>query len=181
MVVSRPAPRRHVFVDESKQGRYLLVASVHLSTELAVARKALRELTLPGQRRIHMKKESNARRRQIAAALCALGVEATVYEASRSHGHELAAREACLRGLIGDLPLSETLMVLERDDSCLDWDRQTLYQLVRAAERPDLSYQHHRAADEQLLAIPDAIAWCWAKGGDWRRRVEPMVVAVRPV
>jgi hypothetical protein len=32
-----------------------------------------------------------------------------------------------------------------------------------------------------LLAIPDAIAWCWAKGGDWRRRIESVVTDVREV
>jgi hypothetical protein len=34
-----------------------------------------------------------------------------------------------------------------------------------------LRYEHRRAAAEQLLTLPDAIAWCWAKGGDWRRRI----------
>ncbi|WP_228516893.1 hypothetical protein [Curtobacterium sp. VKM Ac-1376] len=23
---------------------------------------------------------------------------------------------------------------------------------------------------EPLLALPDAVGWAWAKGGDWRRR-----------
>jgi hypothetical protein len=45
--------------------------------------------------------------------------------------------------------------------------------------RDTLRYQHRRAATDQLLAIPDAIAWCWAKGGDWRRRIDPVVTMVR--
>lgn len=30
-----------------------------------------------------------------------------------------------------------------------------------------------------LLAVPDAIAWCWAKGGQWRDRVQLLVTEVR--
>ena len=44
-----------------------------------------------------------------------------------------------------------------------------------------MQYRHEAAAAEELLAVPDAIAWCWAKGGDWRRRVEALVVDVRQV
>jgi hypothetical protein len=29
--------------------------------------------------------------------------------------------------------------------------------------------------------LPEAIAWCWAKGGDWRRSIEPVVADVREV
>jgi hypothetical protein len=28
---------------------------------------------------------------------------------------------------------------------------------------------------EPLLAIPDAVGWAWARGGDWRRRAQPMI------
>ena len=32
-----------------------------------------------------------------------------------------------------------------------------------------LQYRHERAAQEPLLAIPDAIGWAWARGAGWRR------------
>ena len=44
-----------------------------------------------------------------------------------------------------------------------------------------MRYGQHRAATEQLLVLPDAIAWRWAKGGDWRRRIGPVAVDVRGV
>ena len=74
-----------------------------------------------------------------------------------------------------------TPIPVEQDDSLLDWDRRQLYALARDARLPLLRYQHQRASAEQLLAIPDAIAWCWAKGGDWRRRIQPVVTTVRRV
>lgn len=43
----------HVFVDETKQRGYLVVAVVVPPTDLARCRKAVRGLILPRQRRIH--------------------------------------------------------------------------------------------------------------------------------
>lgn len=71
-------------------------------------------------------------------------------------------------------------LILEQDDSLLAWDRRQLYRLARPLVG-DVQYRHSRAADELLLCVPDAIAWCWAKGGDWRRRIVPLVEAVEPV
>lgn len=172
----------HIFVDETKDRDYLLVASIHVSGELDELRKLMRGLVLKGQRRVHMKKESDSRKRAIAAAICGAGVTATIYDAGRRYRDELDARAACLRGLVDDAAhQGDILLVLEQDDSLLDWDRRRLYALVRDAHFPQLRYEHRRASAEQLLAIPDAIAWCWAKGGDWRRRIGPAVTTVRSV
>jgi hypothetical protein len=73
-----------VFVDESKQREYLLVAAVVMSGDLADARRALRALVMPGQRRLRMKKESDARRGAIVDAIASTGAIATIYEAGRA-------------------------------------------------------------------------------------------------
>jgi len=152
---------RHVFVDETKERDYLLVTSVHVSGELDDLRKLMRSLVLKGQRRVHMKKESDQRKRAIAAAICGTGVAATVVDAGRRYRDELDARAACLHGLVDDAAgHGDVLLVLEQDDSLIEWDRRQLYTLAREAQLPLLRYDHRRAATEQLLAIPDAIAWC---------------------
>ncbi|MGI8414348.1 MAG: hypothetical protein ACR2QA_18020 [Solirubrobacteraceae bacterium] len=172
----------HVFVDESKDRAYLLVASIHVSGELEDLRKLMRGLVLRGQRRVHMKKESDPRRRAIAAAICGAGVSATVYDAGQRYRYELDARAACLRGVVKDAAgRGETMLVIEQDDSLVDWDRRRLYALAREARLPLLRYEHRRASAEQLLAVPDVIAWCWAKGGHWRHRIGPAVSTVRQV
>ena len=123
---------RHLFVDETKERDYLLVASLHVSGDLDDLRKLMRGLVLKGQRRVHMKKESDSRKAAIAAAICGAGVTATVYDAGRRHRDELDARAACLRSLIDDASRQEdTLLVLEQDDSLIDWDRRQLYALAR--------------------------------------------------
>ncbi|WP_271035511.1 hypothetical protein [Mycolicibacterium monacense] len=55
----------HIYVDETKQRDYLLVASVHVSTDLAALRQMVRSLLLPGQRYLHMKDEKDGRKRTI--------------------------------------------------------------------------------------------------------------------
>jgi hypothetical protein len=172
--------QQHWFIDETKQRSYLMVASAHRGDELDELRKLIRGLVLKGQRRVHMAKESDPRRRAIAAALCGAGVTATIYDAPRGdYPHEQAARAACLAALITDAShFPDVSLVLERDDSLLAWDRRRLYQLTHHLENR-VRYSHQRAAQEQLLAIPDAIAWCWARGGDWRRRIAPVISDVR--
>jgi len=166
----------HVFVDETKERDYLLIASVHVSGELDDVRKLMRGLVLRGQRRVHMKKESDPRRRAIAAAICGAGVTATVYDAGQRYprSRRLPARPGRGRGRPGRHPAR-------------DRTRRLTARLGSApALRPRqggaaTALEHRRASAEQLLAILDAIAWCWAKGGHWRRRIQPAVTTVRQV
>ena len=171
----------HVFVDETKRRGYLLVASAVVTGDLAPTRRMLRGLVLPGQRRLHMKDESDSRKRSIATAIAVSGVQATIYDAGRRHRTERERRAECLRSLVVDLAGQDIAMLVpEQDDTLVASDRKLLYRATRDAGCADLRYEQ-RAATEQLLALPDAIAWCWAKGGDWRRRIEPVVTDVRTV
>lgn len=174
---------RHIYVDETKQRGYVLVASVHIANDLDDLRKAMRGFILRGQTRIHMAKESDPRRRTICDAICAAGVNATIYDAGQRYKDPLAARDACLQALIRDITVGEqTLLVLEQDDSIIHWDRQRLIELTRTqGHRDTLRYEHHRAKSELLLAVPDAIAWCWARGGQWKRQIRPVISAVKQV
>lgn len=60
---------RHIYVDETKERGYVLVASVHIADNLSDLRKTIRGLVLRGQTRVHMAKESDPRRRAICAAI----------------------------------------------------------------------------------------------------------------
>jgi len=173
----------HVFVDETKHRGYLLVASAVPHGDLDPLRKLIRGLILPGQRRLHMKNENDQRKRSITAAITNSDVRATIYTAERRYRTERDSRAACLQALVADIATrGDTILVLEQDDSLIPWDRRHLYDLARQSGCAEtLRYQHQRASAEILLAIPDAIAWCWAKGGDWQRRVEPVVADVQRV
>ena len=130
-----------------------------------------------------MKDESDPRKRSIATAIAVSEVRATIYDAGRHYRNERERRAACLRAIVEDAAAAgHAMLVLEQDDSLLSWDNQHLIEYTRAAGcRDTLRYEHRRASADLALAIPDAIAWCWAKGGDWRRRIEPIVTDVREV
>jgi hypothetical protein len=172
---------RHVFVDETKERGYVLVAASHAASDVAQIRKAMREFVLKGQTRLHFAKESAPRRRAIIGAICGTGVSATVYDAGRRHPSQLEARAACLRAVIEDhADEHQTLLVLEQDDSLIRWDRQRLIEYTRDIGcRSTFQYEHRRAKADLMLCVPDAVAWCWARGGWWKQRIADVVVDVR--
>ncbi len=102
---------RHVFLDEIKRQGYVAAAAVVVPPgDLAPLRSVVRGLVLPGQRRVHMKDERDSRRREIAAALVDAGVEVVISDAAAEAG--------------------ETRLVLEQDDSLVQWDAQRFIELA---------------------------------------------------
>ncbi len=62
---------------------------------------------------------------------------ATVDDANQRYRDELDARAACLRDLMEDAAgRGDTMLVIEQDDSLLDWDRRQLHALAREARLP---------------------------------------------
>ena len=174
-----------IFVDETKAKGYVVAAASGQPEELKIAQKQLQSLILSGQRSLHMKSEGDSRRRAIADTIGGLpdfGISATIYDAGRL-GTERDRRARCLDALVTDAAqLDAVSIVFDLDRSLASWDRQRMIELTRAADAQDrITYRHSSRHEEQMLAIPDVVAWCWARGGDWRRRVEPVVIAVRKV
>lgn len=168
----------HVYVDESKQDQYLLIASVMLPADVSAARREVRSLVLAGQRRIHMNSEADPRRKTILARFADLGYTADVFRAGPSYKRDLDRREACLDQLVESLAATgqQTLLILESDRTLDHRDRRQLRSLTRALGCTDrLRYEHARAAQEPLLGVPDAIGWAFARGGVWRQRAAPLV------
>lgn len=171
---------RHVFVDESMRDRYLLVATPVGAHDLARRRRGIRDLVAPGQHRVHMVKESAPRRRLVLQRLVDLSLTSTVYEAGRQHRSNLARRRACLERLVEDsLAAGPVRLHLESATGVDQHDRQQMIELARRLDDRDaLAYQHEHARAEPLLSAPDAIAWAWSRGGEWRIRARPLVDAV---
>lgn len=164
----------HAFVDESKVRGLLVVAAVLEPRDLASVRRAMRSLLLPRQTHVHFVKERSARKSQIADVIAELPVRFNVYDASTINDQRLA-RRTCLERLVSDLAeLGARRLVIEQDDSLVRSDQNLLYRAVRDNRVEDsLTYEHLPARSEPLLWIPDAFAWCWSTGGNWRRRIAP--------
>lgn len=172
----------HLFLDESKQSGYVVAVAVVQPESLATLRKAVRALAMPGQSRVHFQRESPARRRQILAALVSLDVRVRLYVAAKGIG-ETESRKACLEAVVDDAAaLGARMLVLERDNPRVAWDKQVLLERTRKAGCTEsLRYQHSRGVTEPLLWLPDAAAWCWARGKEWRRLGAELTEAVREV
>jgi hypothetical protein len=169
-----------VFVDESKAGDYLLGAAGVDVARVRGLRQGVAALVPRRQTRIHMKQESDRRRRLILGALTDLGVTTTLYRAAdvRSRTH-IERRRACLARLVADVHHRCDQLVLECDETQDARDRRDLLEMVRAHGcRDTLRYEHLRASQEPLLALPDVVAWSWARGGEWRRRAAPLITGV---
>lgn len=163
----------HAFVDESTVRGHLLAAVMLPADALVQARRQVRQLVLPGQRRIHFTKERDDRRHRILDTLVALRPQVRIYDAT-SHPDRRKGRALCLTQLVADLAGAGTnRVVIEIDDPAVATDRAVLYDAVRSyGVEHSLRYDHMRAREEVLLSLADAVAWCWNKGSRWRSRVE---------
>jgi hypothetical protein len=172
---ARPVAGAHAFGDESKRNGYTLAVVLCPPDALDQVRGSLRCLLLRGQRRLHFKHESNARRKQIVDVLAASGIEAAVYQSASRR--DAAGRHAVLGHLVpGLLGWGVAKLVLERDESIVRADRQRIHDLVSSHKAHGLLQWDLLAAHEDpMLWAADAVAWCWAKGGPWRASVMPMV------
>ena len=158
------------FSDESRRGGTYVVAAVVVEThEVSGARAELRRFLRPNQRRIHMAKESAARRRQFLAIVEQLAATAFVVEAKIGARSMAEVRDAALRAL--------TRVLLDAGVAIwhIEWmadpiertDRQIIASVV-VEDDPisELVYDHRPPQDEPLLWAADALAWAAS-----RRRV----------
>ena len=168
---TRSTGGRRALVDESKAKDYLLVAVTVDGSEHLRARRVVQSLVLRGQSRLHMRKESETRRRTILAALEDLPLTTTVFRARKDGRSDLLRRGACIHALVRWAVTADVDDIcFELDETLLRHDRQRLVEAVHGVRPRSVGHRHERATHEPLLALPDALGWAWAKGGDWRRR-----------
>ncbi len=172
----------HVFADESKQHGLLLAAAYVPSEDLCALRTVVNALRGRGRRRMHFRSETDDRRKQAIKQFIEAGVRAVIYDAT-SIRDAVAARKLTVGQVVDDaLAARAERLVFEADDSLVKSDEAVIREHLRkSGSDVRLRYDHHRASEECLLCVPDAIAWCWAKGGKWLRLAERLVMDVRPV
>lgn len=175
------APRAHVFIDESKSKNYYIAAAATGPATAPDLDRAIRQLTRPGQRRIHFKTERDSSRKTILSKLSTLEISVHVYVAEGVP--DKIARPLLLEALVADLAASRaTRLMIERDASLVDADRRTIRRaLVTNNYVHDLVYEHRAPTDYAMLWVSDAVAWCYQAGGDWIRRAKPFVTGITRV
>lgn len=169
----------HGFVDESRRGTTYLLACVVISPKsLGGARATLRQLLLPGQRRIHLTDETK-RRAFLLDAYADLEVAAWLYSITAQVREERAARERCLAALVDDLlAMDARRLVLESREGRDHHDRAVIHSRVQRSNH-ELAYEHLLPREEPLLWVADGFAWSQGAGGTWRQRVAPRIRHLR--
>ncbi|MEU4193008.1 hypothetical protein AB0E69_14005 [Kribbella sp. NPDC026611] len=159
----------HVFVDETKSRGLLMAAAYCPADDVAVNRKALRALLLPGQERLHFNHEKPARRKRILDLIAEFHLLVSLYQAERE---TLMDRQRCLDAIVRDCAGSAERLVVELEESTYQHDLRCL----REAARRHGCYETLRwdvlvSKADPLLWVPDAVAWSWMRGGIWRQAV----------
>lgn len=90
---------------------------------------------------------------------------------------ERLARTICITPVIqGALECDAESLVLERDESIEASDRRLIFEISQSEDiGKHLSFRHSAAHHHPLLWVSDAVAWSYARGGDWVRRASPLV------
>jgi hypothetical protein len=157
-----------VYADESKQGSFLFGVACATSDMTSVLRKDLRSLVLPGQRSLHFAAESPARRGVLLDQILSFDLSIALIDTQESN--QSLGREKGLRNLVRFAEeIGATKIVLEMDESTLKVDQAILRGFVRSEGETLRQFQILPRHAEPLLWVPDAIAWSYQRGGEYRR------------
>ncbi len=170
----------HMFSDESKARGYITAAVVVPAGSVARVRATCREWAMPGSRRFHAQKESTGRRRLALASLVAMERDVRIVLVESAPGRlQVEARGAHL-GALARWASSEGVSrwVIERDQTVQPEDRRTLTEAQTGRPASGFEYVHLPAAQDPLLWAADLAAWAWARGGEFRATIEPLVAAL---
>jgi hypothetical protein len=165
-------------MDESERDRryYLCVAIVD-QTQVNMLRKQLNCLLMPGQRELHFYHEKTPRRRALADKIARLPVAVRIYKTACTPRTDEDARQACLELAVMELlKMGAHRLVIDTRAERDRFDGKTIRQQTH--DQPadsNFSYEHNQSNLEPLCWIADAAAWCFGAGGDWRRRIMPII------
>lgn len=171
----------HAFIDESCRGQTYVLCVAYVPVDcLGTTRKQLRGLLLPGQRELHFKHEKDRRRRSLADHIARLPVTATVYVSAVAPRTQEKVRQRAVGRCLQDVVDSggQRLVFDSREQQDAE-DRATIYRELRTRDPiPPVTYEHLNSKSVPELWIPDAVAWCFGAGRDWKRRVTPIIANV---
>jgi hypothetical protein len=154
---------RWAFSDESRRGGRLVVTAAVVETrDVNSVRGELRRFQRPNQRRVHMAKESPARRRQFAALVGGLPIECRAVATVLDGRSMPNARQPVMAALTAELiAMRVGSWVIESVEPVQDRrDRRVIAEAVRRLDhRDEFVYAHRPPHAEPLLWAADGLAW----------------------
>ena len=165
-------------MDESERDRryYLCVALVD-QAHVTTLRRQLSSLLMPGQRELHFYQEKPPRRRALADRIAKLPAAVRIYQTAYTPKTDESARQACLDLAVTDLlKMGAHRLVIDSRRERDRFDSRTIRTQLRSESIDcNFSYDHNDSKLEPLCWIADTAGWCFGAGGDWRRRIMPII------
>ena len=157
------------FSDESERAATMFFGVLVVpAVSLHDARREMRGLLLPGQRRVHMAKDGARRRKAILDVVLQLDASSVVVRLRRPLGvTRVQARERLLATACGLVCEADVWILDAQDDAQLRRDRH-LIELEFAQGGP--VYDHQPSNEEPMLWAVDALLWAYGAGGEAKRR-----------
>jgi len=164
------------FIDESVRGsKYLLAAVIVDHTRHQDIRRELKSLRQFGRSSLHMHREVIGRKRLIASPVAQMEITCVLAVQELSGQSLMSARIKCLNELSGhELVRSTSQLTLETSNS-IELDKKILSNSAYGFSGKFPHYRHLSSAQEPLLWLPDIIAWCAGKGGEFENIVKPLL------
>src|SRR5262249_61423785 len=119
--------------------------------------------------------------RLLVSGLACGGARAWVYSQRCLRKDQERARQGSLDRMVTDLvTIGGHRLVLDSRQESDRHDEVTIRAVLGNRPRETgLSYEHVDSAHELLLGVADVVGWCYGAGGDWRRRVAPVIAELR--
>lgn len=157
-----------LLIDESKAKQFLLCVVEIDTRHLNKAKKVVKNTRKKGQSTVHFVSERASRKKEILSNYRDIDFRCKIFISANKK--EIPARATCLKALIESLDEKESYsIILDRDETNVARDRVVFFENLRKKRfSKDVEYKHHEPSQENLLWIPDAIAWTVAKGGSWK-------------
>ena len=159
------------FIDESTAKRYRLCVIAIPRNALGKTKSEIENLRLPGQRYIHMKNESDRRRKQILDAVLRMpSWRGLIAQSSLGRKIDVQTRQD-LFIIAASQPMWKEIRQLKVESSTDSARDAVTLKFIRDKIANGFTFRFCEPSEESGLWIADIVVWAYAKGGAWRSAV----------
>lgn len=124
-----------------------------------------------------MHKEVIGRKRLIANSVAQMEITCVLAVQELNGQSLISARMKCLNELLGKELVRETSQLTLESSNSIELDKRILSNIAYEYSGKFPHYRHMISAQEPLLWLPDIVAWCVGKGGEFENLVRPLFVS----
>ncbi len=163
----------NVYIDESiRRDKYILVACFVNHQQHQSVRRELKKLRQRGSETIHMYSEPLQRQKVIAHSVVEMDIRSIVVSETLLAKPVILARSLCLQTMGNFESIRNAHQMTLDSSNSLRLDRKILSDKAYEFNGVFPQYRHLSRRQEPLLWLPDIVAWCVGKGGNFAKMME---------